>query len=193
LTPLQVYQPVEDNKQPFDVKVQLQYGESVHQRLQEFCGFVSEEICIDTMDALSFKTYPTVAQYTPSRPTSNLEDFTATRSDVVNYLQQRYFLKSYLEIGCQYNQTFDLVHSYFEVAICVDPEKGGTHRMTSNEFFLTNTQMFDLIFIDGLHEGNQVSGVICLPLIQKVILTLLHQFRFGLTFTLRFDTFLHME
>lgn len=108
------------------------------------------------MDEISYMLYPYANLYTPSRPTSTVEDFNTTRTDLVKYLQHRYNFRSYLEIGCQYNQTFGLVNDLFDIAVGVDPESGGTHRMTSNDFFLNNSQMFDLIFIDGLHEGNQV-------------------------------------
>jgi hypothetical protein len=38
----------------------------------------------------------------------------------------------------------------------VDPIKGGTHRMSSDDFFLNNKQKFDVIFIDGFHTYHQV-------------------------------------
>ena len=38
----------------------------------------------------------------------------------------------------------------------VDPNNGGTHRMTSDTFFSKNENKFDLIFIDGLHIYSQV-------------------------------------
>ena len=38
----------------------------------------------------------------------------------------------------------------------MDPKSGGNIRKTSDEFFGTNIEKFDLIFIDGLHEYNQV-------------------------------------
>jgi hypothetical protein len=38
----------------------------------------------------------------------------------------------------------------------VDPLKGGTHRMSSDEFFAENQSRFDIIFIDGLHTYEQV-------------------------------------
>jgi hypothetical protein len=59
----------------------------------------------------------------------------------------------YLEIGCQRNACFDSVMA--DVKIGVDPIKGGTHRMTSDEFFAQNEEIFDVIFIDGLHEFHQ--------------------------------------
>ena len=39
--------------------------------------------------------------------------------------------------------------------IGVDPKSGGTHRMTSDEFFFNNKKKFDLIYIDGLHTYEQ--------------------------------------
>jgi methyltransferase family protein len=59
----------------------------------------------------------------------------------------------YLEIGCQRNLCFDSVMA--DVKIGVDPIKGGTHRMTSDEFFAQSEEIFDVIFIDGLHEFRQ--------------------------------------
>ena len=38
----------------------------------------------------------------------------------------------------------------------IDPFKGGTLRMTSDNFFKKNKKKFDVIFIDGLHEYPQV-------------------------------------
>jgi hypothetical protein len=60
----------------------------------------------------------------------------------------------YLEIGCAENQLFDAVASWHKTG--VDPERGGTHRMTSDAFFATNLNRFDVIFIDGLHTYAQV-------------------------------------
>jgi len=59
----------------------------------------------------------------------------------------------YLEIGCAYNNCFN------SIMVCgktgVDPAQGGTVRKTSDEFFDTNDQIFDAIFIDGLHTYEQ--------------------------------------
>ena len=59
----------------------------------------------------------------------------------------------YLEIGCGLNETFrsvPLEHKYG-----VDNARGGTHRMTSDSFFEKNVDLFDYIFIDGLHTYQQ--------------------------------------
>jgi hypothetical protein len=60
----------------------------------------------------------------------------------------------YLEIGCDSNTLFHSVASLNKVG--VDPAGGGTHRMTSDKFFSNNEEIFDVIFIDGLHEYEQV-------------------------------------
>jgi len=62
--------------------------------------------------------------------------------------------KSYLEIGCDWDVVFREIPLDHKVG--VDPQHGGTLRMTSDEFFETNTDTFDVIFIDGLHICQQV-------------------------------------
>lgn len=62
--------------------------------------------------------------------------------------------KKYLEIGCDRNQSFANIK--IEKRIGVDPVEGGTHKMTSDSFFLNNKESFDIIFIDGMHEYYQV-------------------------------------
>ena len=59
-----------------------------------------------------------------------------------------------MEIGCDKNQSFSNIS--INKKIGVDPIDGGTHRMTSDKFFLNNHDKFDIIFIDGLHEYSQV-------------------------------------
>ncbi len=78
----------------------------------------------------------------------------ANRIILINYLIDRYRFKSYLEIGCEKDLCFNVVRAEHKVG--VDPIEGGTHRMTSDEFFSTNTETFDIIFIDGLHWSEQV-------------------------------------
>ena len=60
---------------------------------------------------------------------------------------------SYLEIGCDNNTTFDAISTASKVG--VDPNRGGTLRMSSDEFFHSNKDEFDVIFIDGLHTYAQ--------------------------------------
>jgi hypothetical protein len=59
----------------------------------------------------------------------------------------------YLEIGCAGNDLFDSVACGHKVG--VDPVAGGTLRMTSDDFFRNNREIFDVIFVDGLHHYEQ--------------------------------------
>ena len=61
----------------------------------------------------------------------------------------------YLEIGVSDDDVFNTIPLNIENKIGVDPNKGGTHRMTSDEFFKKNNIYFDVIFIDGLHTYEQ--------------------------------------
>jgi len=77
-----------------------------------------------------------------------------SRIQLLNFLIQKYKYKSYLEIGCFYNECFKQIHCSKKIG--VDPERGGTHRMTSDQFFAQNKDNFDIVFIDGLHWSEQV-------------------------------------
>jgi hypothetical protein len=66
----------------------------------------------------------------------------------------RYGYTRYLEIGCNDDCCFNEIAAAHKVG--VDPERGGTLRMTSDEFFSSNRDSFDLVFIDGLHTAGQV-------------------------------------
>ena len=79
---------------------------------------------------------------------------TQTRFDIINKLINSKKFKSYLEIGCQSDVNFSKIK--IENKVGVDPQSGGTLRMTSDEFFSQNKETFDLIFIDGLHIHEQV-------------------------------------
>lgn len=76
------------------------------------------------------------------------------RYHIINELINKHGFISYLEIGCQLNQTFNAVDCQLKVG--VDPERGGTNRETSDAFFANNKMTFDIIFIDGLHTAEQV-------------------------------------
>ena len=86
-------------------------------------------------------------------------DWSATnynRVSVVNLLLSGRPEGRYLEVGCAGNVTFDAVLAAQKFG--VDPASGGTHRMTSDEFFQTwRGEPFDVIFIDGLHHYQQAA------------------------------------
>ena len=72
------------------------------------------------------------------------------RFDIINNIIKYKKYNSYLEIGCQADVSFKKILAADKIG--VDPMDGGTHRMTSDNFFKTNQKTFDIIFIDGLHE-----------------------------------------
>ncbi len=76
------------------------------------------------------------------------------RLNLINKIIIDFQLKSYLEIGCDQDEVFSQIN--IENKVGVDPVSGGNIRLTSDEFFKKNTDFFDLIFIDGLHEYSQV-------------------------------------
>ncbi len=70
-----------------------------------------------------------------------------------NIIQKKKF-KTYLEIGCFDDELFNFIKC--EKKVGIDPVSGGTIRATSDQFFESNKDKFDCIFIDGLHEYSQV-------------------------------------
>ena len=76
-----------------------------------------------------------------------------SRIDIIKKIIKRENYKSYLEIGCDNDENFSQINLIDKVG--VDPLKGGTLRMTSDEFFLENKRNFDIIFLDGLHTYEQ--------------------------------------
>ena len=139
-----------------EITIIMNPGLSVRKMLSDFCLTVKDsnecEYFVDMFNAAYYGRY--VSPYTDSDP---FYDMFTIRSDVVVYLQETFHYRSYLEIGCHTNATFNIIQDMFQLAIGVDPNQGGTHRMTSDEFFATNQLTFDVIFIDGLHHSDQVA------------------------------------
>ena len=76
------------------------------------------------------------------------------RWDLIKRIIKEKKFNSYLEIGCDDDYSFSQIE--VEKKIGVDPYSGGNYKGTSDEFFLRNSECFDCIFIDGLHEYDQV-------------------------------------
>jgi len=64
--------------------------------------------------------------------------------------------KTYLEIGVDQKRCFNNI--VIDYKVCVDPDKqcAATYQVTSDDFFSTNKESFDIIFIDGLHLTEQL-------------------------------------
>ena len=81
------------------------------------------------------------------------------RWDIINKFIEKNGYKTYLEVGLQSGMCRDYVNIPNENKTTIDPDtrsNNPTHLMTSDEFFNQNDKTFDIIFIDGLHHGEQV-------------------------------------
>lgn len=126
---------------------------NIHSEMSRICSRVPFADCKGTMDTIALQYYG--IYYTPSLPHATLEDYNGTRVDIIRHIAENFPVSEYLEIGTAKNDAFDKATELFAHAVGVDPNEGGTLRMTSDEFFATNTATFDVIYVDGLHEANQ--------------------------------------
>jgi hypothetical protein len=78
------------------------------------------------------------------------------RSEIIQNLIDKVQGKNYLEIGMGPGLNFSEIKC--ENKTCVDPNPTVpvTYKLTSDDFFLSNKEKFDVIFIDGLHWSEQV-------------------------------------
>lgn len=94
---------------------------------------------------------------------------TKCRTDLLNFLAEKYNLQRYLEIGIQVPElNFDKIKCHYKVGVDPDPAARPTFCMTSDVFFSDAVpncivdndgfliQDYDLIFIDGSHVAQQV-------------------------------------
>jgi hypothetical protein len=117
----------------------------------------SSEQCEEFVDEAFFHWFHMF--YAPGMYSSvdlDVTNYMVSRGVILSMVSEKYGHQTYLEIGTDRDDIFSEARKRFKVAVGVDPLSGGTLRMTSNEFFTTNTQYFDMIFVDGLHEANQV-------------------------------------
>ena len=76
-----------------------------------------------------------------------------SRTEIIQEIIDFKNFNNYLEIGCDQDENFSKINISNKIG--VDPKSGGTHRMTSDEFFHNNKDNFDLVFLDGLHTYEQ--------------------------------------
>ena len=81
------------------------------------------------------------------------------RTKIINYFINKRNYLNYLEIGLgkRVRNNFSKVKAPNKISVDPDPTLNPTFRITSDQFFKENSQKFDLIFIDGLHEASQVT------------------------------------
>ena len=79
------------------------------------------------------------------------------RTDIINHLIKTYEYKSYLEVGVATGINFDKIDCPHKVG--VDPSSqypNIDYKMVSDDYFKSNAEKFDIIFIDGHHEHKQL-------------------------------------
>lgn len=79
-----------------------------------------------------------------------------TRYDIINEFVDKRNYNSFLEIGTFMGDTFSKVNCNVKQSVDPDPKCKATYVMTSDDYFDKYDDKFDIIFIDGLHEHNQV-------------------------------------
>lgn len=80
-----------------------------------------------------------------------------SRTTLINYLAHLNNAKSYLEIGVfDRNKNFNKIKIGKKTCVDPDPNAKADFIQTSDAFFAANRETFDVIFIDGLHEAEQV-------------------------------------
>lgn len=77
---------------------------------------------------------------------------------LIQHLIDTRLYRHYLEIGAARGRVFNVITVAYKAR--VDPfvriKRSNSHNVTSDKFFRSNKTMFDLVFIDGLHEHEQV-------------------------------------
>jgi hypothetical protein len=80
------------------------------------------------------------------------------RFDVINFLIQEFNYKTYLEVGLQYGVAWEKIECNHKVG--VEPIHAHLDsrikKLYSDDFFVQNSERFDIIFIDGDHNYEQV-------------------------------------
>ncbi len=77
------------------------------------------------------------------------------RIEIINGLIKKNGYKSYLEIGVQAGHCFSQIECENKIGVDPDRSSAATIHETSDEFFLSNKEKFDIGFIDGLHHSEQ--------------------------------------
>jgi glycosyltransferase involved in cell wall biosynthesis len=78
------------------------------------------------------------------------------RTNIINKLVEKNGYEKYLEIGVRSGVNFRPIKCPYKIGVDPDKSARATHFMTSDEFFEENKDIFDIIFIDGDHEEEQV-------------------------------------
>lgn len=78
------------------------------------------------------------------------------RTNIIQALINKIDAKKYLEIGVSNGDNFREIKCEYKIGVDPEPESPATIYLPSDEFFAQNKETFDIIFVDGLHEADQV-------------------------------------
>jgi len=78
------------------------------------------------------------------------------RTDIIQSLIDKIGAKKYLEVGVSAGENFREIKCDNKVGVDPEPNTPATIHVTSDDFFKSNQEKFDVIFIDGLHHADQV-------------------------------------
>lgn len=81
-----------------------------------------------------------------------------TRTDVLNFLIETFGYQKYLEIGIEFKNNWEQISCASKTGVEPNPfeDQSNIFLGTSDQFFAQNHDTFDLIFIDGDHNQEQV-------------------------------------
>lgn len=79
-----------------------------------------------------------------------------TRTEIINIIAEKIKAESYLEIGVWNGVNFQQISIKNKIGVDPYAEVPVNYPIGSDDFFEGNNQMFDVIFIDGLHHADQV-------------------------------------
>ena len=82
----------------------------------------------------------------------------ASRTSIINHLINKNHYSKYLEIGVRKGNNFNKIKCENKLGVDPEPLINGDNilKMYSDEFFRSNKEYFDIIFIDGSHLEKQV-------------------------------------
>ena len=84
-----------------------------------------------------------------------------SRTRLLSVLVETFSLKHYLEIGCRDDHNFAPMKTLgLEHTTCVDPNEGGTHRMTSDKFFQQKLHLFNFDNGTNTRKETEIGGVL---------------------------------
>ena len=78
------------------------------------------------------------------------------RTYIINYLAKKINAKKYLEIGIDQGINFKNIDINYKIGVDPYSNYPDVIQKTSDDFFKSNKEKFDIIFIDGLHHTDQV-------------------------------------